>query len=170
MKTVVIKGKHNEDKINNIDNPIRNEAAKYKFDIDNYDHKKQIDVLNNLYLGNKIDYEKDMLSILSRKLSSYKAQDKQKNIWDQSFFITKEEALESLVASKLQCHYCKCNLLFLYNTVGEKKQWTLDRINNELGHFRSNVVIACLDCNLQRKDMNKDKFKFTKNLKIVRSE
>ena len=70
MKTVVIKGKHNEDKINNIDNPIRNEATKYKFDIANYDHKKQINVLNNLYLGNKINNEKDISILKSFKASN----------------------------------------------------------------------------------------------------
>ena len=170
MKTVVIKGKRNEDKINNIENPTREAATKYKFDISTYNHQRQINVLNNLYLNNEIEYAADMLSILNKKIQGYKAQDKQKELWNQDNFITKEEALEALVASKLRCHYCNCYTLFLYDKVGEKKQWTLDRIDNELGHFRSNIVISCLECNLQRKDMNKEKFKFTKNLKIVRSE
>lgn len=170
MKTIIIKGKHNGDKINKIENPIREAASKYKFDISSYNHARQVDILNNLYLGNEVEHGKDMVSILNKKIQGYKSQDKQKMVWDNEKFITKEETLEALVASKLRCHYCSCHTFFLYDKVGEKKQWTLDRIDNELGHFRNNIVIACLECNLQRKDMNKDKFKFTKNLKIVRSE
>ena len=169
MKTVIIKGKHNEDKLNNVDNPIREEVMKYEFDISSYSHQEQIDILNNLYLENEIDHGKDMLSILSRKIQGYKAQDKQKKLWNQDKFITKEETLEALVASKLRCYYCNCNTLFLYDKVGEKKQWTLDRIDNDLGHFRANIVISCLECNIQRKVMDKDKFKFSKNLKIVKT-
>ena len=49
------------------------------------------------------------------------------------------------------------------------KQWTLDRIDNDQGHTYDNVVIACLECNLQRRRTNSDKFLFTKQMKIVRS-
>jgi len=170
MKKIQITGKHNQDKMNGIENPTRAEANKYKFDINHYTHKKQIDVLNNLYLENEIDNKKEITGILSRKLQGYKAQDKQKNLWNADKFISNEETLEALVVCKLKCHYCSDDIFFLYDKVGEKKQWTLDRVDNNLGHFRSNIVISCLECNLQRKDMNKDKFKFTKNLKIVRSE
>jgi hypothetical protein len=48
------------------------------------------------------------------------------------------------------------------------KQWTLDRIDNDIGHNKKNLVIACLECNLKRKRTNKDKFMFTKNMKITR--
>jgi hypothetical protein len=48
------------------------------------------------------------------------------------------------------------------------KQWTLDRIDNDIGHNKNNLVIACLECNLKRKRTNKDKFMFTKNMKIIR--
>ena len=111
-----------------------------------------------------------MMAIINKKIQGYKSQDKQKKIWNEENFITTNETLEALVASRLSCHYCSNSVLFLYDKVGEKRQWTLDRIDNEIGHFRRNVVISCLDCNLQRKDMNKDKFKFTKNFKIVRTE
>ena len=48
------------------------------------------------------------------------------------------------------------------------EQWTLDRIDNNINHSESNVIIACLKCNLQRRCQNKDKFLFTKQLKIVK--
>ncbi len=50
----------------------------------------------------------------------------------------------------------------------KKKQWTLDRINNDIGHNNGNLVVACLECNLKRRRTNKDAFMFTKNMVIVR--
>ncbi len=54
----------------------------------------------------------------------------------------------------------------MYDSVREKKQWTLDRINNDLGHHNDNTVVCCLECNLKKGTMNDEKFKFTKQLRI----
>ena len=32
------------------------------------------------------------------------------------------------------------------------QMWTLDRIDNNIGHNRDNVVISCLACNLQKRE------------------
>jgi len=72
MKTIHITGKHNQDKMSGVDNPTRAEANKYKFDINTYTHKKQIDVLNNLYLENEIDNKKEMIGILNRNFKDIK--------------------------------------------------------------------------------------------------
>lgn len=50
------------------------------------------------------------------------------------------------------------------------KQWTLDRIDNDIGHYSDNVVIACLSCNLHRKTMYHERFLFTKQLNIIKKE
>ena len=50
------------------------------------------------------------------------------------------------------------------------KEINLDRINNDLGHNKDNVKIACLGCNLKRRRLNMDKFLFTKQLKIQKKE
>ena len=50
----------------------------------------------------------------------------------------------------------------------EKEQWTLDRIDNNIGHTKDNVVISCLSCNIKRGVMDDAKFKFTKQLKIIK--
>ena len=59
-------------------------------------------------------------------------------------------------------------MLIFYNKVRDMEQWTLDRIDNDLNHSCENVVICCLRCNLQRRCQNKDKFLFTKQLRIVK--
>lgn len=58
----------------------------------------------------------------------------------------------------------------LYKLVREEYQWTLDRIDNNIGHTRDNTIIACLKCNLQRRRTNKGAFLFTKQLKISKQE
>ena len=52
------------------------------------------------------------------------------------------------------------------NSSKDFKQWTLDRINNNLEHSNENTVVACLKCNLERRRINKLAFQFTKNLHI----
>ena len=47
-------------------------------------------------------------------------------------------------------------------------QWTLDRIDNNLGHNVGNLVISCLNCNLKRRRINKNSFMMTKNMTITR--
>ena len=68
----------------------------------------------------------------------------------------------------LKCHYCKENVLIYYDIVRETKQWTLDRINNDLGHNHDNVVISCLGCNLKRRRTNEKAFLFTKQLNLIK--
>ena len=36
-------------------------------------------------------------------------------------------------------------MFILYENVREPKQWSVDRINNDLGHNIDNFVLACLD-------------------------
>ena len=60
------------------------------------------------------------------------------------------------------------NVLLFYKNVREEKQWTLDRIDNNSGHSNINTVIACLQCNLQRRNTNDKKFLFTKQMRLIK--
>ena len=61
---------------------------------------------------------------------------------------------------------CCCSMTKL-----ERKQWTLDRIDNTCGHNNDNVVISCLNCNIKRQDLDYDRFKKSKEIrKIVKQE
>ena len=61
-------------------------------------------------------------------------------------------------------------IYILYEIVREMKQWSLDRINNDIGHNVGNLVVACLDCNLKRRCRTKEKFLFTQQLCIVKKD
>jgi hypothetical protein len=102
------------------------------------------------------------------KRTSYKQQDINKKRFNNVEFIEYGDIIELLIDCELKCHYCACEIFLLYTFVRETKQWTLDRINNDIGHNKANLVVACLECNLKRRRTNKDAFMFTKNLKIIR--
>ena len=105
---------------------------------------------------------------IKNKLSSYKQQDILKKRLNSLEFVSLDYIIQKLYECKLKCFYCSCETYVLYKNVRENKQWTLDRIDNNQGHNRDNIVISCLECNLKRKTKNKDAFLFTKNLQITR--
>lgn len=105
---------------------------------------------------------------ISRKICGYRQQDIEKNMFNPDKFIHVEHIIDTLKREKLVCHYCHEQMLVLYKSVREPKQWTVDRVDNYQGHNQDNYVVACLKCNLSRRRTNKDKFLFTKQLKIVR--
>ena len=105
---------------------------------------------------------------LERKIKSYRAQDIKKDKLNEEKLIKMDECIDKLVLSKMKCYYCNENMLLVYENVREPKQWTLDRIDNSKGHIIENVVISCLDCNLKRRTMSDKKFKFSKQMKIIK--
>lgn len=109
-----------------------------------------------------------IVSHIKTKISSYKHQDILKNILNENEFVTFDYVVDLLNTCNMKCHYCSCETYLLYEFVREMKQWSLDRINNDIGHNKDNLVIACLECNLKRRRTNKDAFFITKNLKITR--
>jgi 5-methylcytosine-specific restriction endonuclease McrA len=105
---------------------------------------------------------------LNKKISSYKQQDIIRGFYEPEKFITINSIVKNLYDCKLECYYCTQKMVILYEIVREMKQWSVDRINNNLGHNRDNIVIACLDCNLKRRRTGKAAFLFTKQLNIIK--
>ena len=114
--------------------------------------------------------DKNIVSQVQSKLGSYKQQDIEKKIYDPTRLVLLKDIFELLESCQLSCYYCSQQLYLLYSNVREKKQWTLDRIDNSKGHNKDNVLIACLECNLKRRNQNKNAFLFTKNMVIIRDE
>ena len=120
---------------------------------------------------NDINKERQMIvSHIKTKLSSYKQQDILKKKFSTQDFVSYSDVIGLLTESNMKCYYCSCETYLLYEIVREMKQWSLDRINNDIGHNKNNLVICCLECNLKRRRTNKDAFFFTKNLKIQKMD
>ena len=102
------------------------------------------------------------------KIAGYKQQDKKKGVWKEEDFISLEYVIEQLISCEIKCFYCKEPIYYLYKNTRYPKQWTIDRINNDIGHNVGNIVISCLECNLSRRRKDKDAYLFTKQLNIVK--
>jgi len=98
-----------------------------------------------------------------KKLRGYKAQDLKFNIYSDFYFIKPDVVQDKLTQCNYTCFYCKCTVLTEY-LKRDPLQWTLDRIDNTMGHNTDNVLISCLGCNLKRRNRTVDKFLFTKQL------
>ena len=131
-------------------------------------YEYQVYIVNCLV--NKLEFpeKKQTISRLMTKINSYKQQDKKRDLYEKGNTITLEQLINKLYSSKVMCYYCNNNVLILYNNKYDKNQWTLDRINNYDEHTCENCRIACLSCNLKRRRINSEKFKFTRQLTIVK--
>tara|TARA_B100001063_G_C16776690_1_gene566085 strand:+ start:4057 stop:4575 length:519 start_codon:yes stop_codon:yes gene_type:complete len=170
MKKIQIVGKRNVDGFKeNKKETKRKTVLKIKTNVKKtLNNKSQIELLNKLYLNEDYDGIEFMKKEVERKIQSYKNQDIKKNKFNKEKLIKYEECLEKLVVSKLKCYYCKKNCLVYYENKLEQQQWTLDRLNNDIGHEKENVVICCYKCNIKRGRLNDEKFKFTKQLRVVK--
>jgi hypothetical protein len=165
MKKIIITGKNNIDCFKSKQDKIKLKSLnqEYGFDV-------QRCVISNIYndvSSNEILYNFTIREI-ENKIKSYKNQDIKKNIFNDNLIITYKEVIDKLFSSALKCFYCCENIKIIYRISRDNKQWTLDRINNDLCHSNSNTIICCLQCNIKRKLIDKDKFEFTKKLKIIK--
>lgn len=147
---------------------------------EDYDPSRQYEILFNEKKSdtnitvNKKKYEYyDYIRKLAQqqiqcKINGYHTQDVEKQILNQTDFVDISFVLQLLKESNMKCLYCKDIVPVLYQLVREPKQWSLDRINNDFGHNKNNVVIACLKCNLKRRCIYHEKFIFTKHLNITK--
>lgn len=134
---------------------------------DDYLKLNNINTVNRLFLNECFENSVIIKNNIQKKRSSYKSQDiKKSRLTDD--FITYDEVVEKLVISKLNCSYCKKDVVILYENKRDLTQWTLDRIDNELGHSNKNTVISCLKCNLQKRKRNDEKFRFTKQMNLIK--
>ena len=166
MKKIAIKGSSNIKKLipEQYDN-IRKETKSWDLSHNYLEPSNQQYIVNTLYMNSIDIIEKTFVeNQIKKKLSSYKQQDVKNCIFGEKFFIPLEDTIQKLVECKMKCTYCNYNMMLLYKEIKDPKQWTLDRIDNTMGHNKGNVVISCLECNLKRRNTNMKKFMFTKNL------
>jgi hypothetical protein len=109
-----------------------------------------------------------ILQQLGQKIGGYKGQDIHKNLYSETEFVDILWVLELMKKCENRCFYCKKTVYILYENVREPLQWTLERIDNDFGHNKKNVEIACLNCNLRRRTMYYERYLFTKELTLIR--
>jgi len=151
----------------------RKETEKWNIPIEDYTYENQMKVLKEIkekQENPKQSIHQLFIQQIERKIASYKHQDLEKKVYEPSKIAKYSDVLSSLLETEAKCFYCFTEMFVLYEKVREGKQWTLDRINNDLGHNTDNIVLACLECNLKRRCQSKEGFLFTKQLKIVKRE
>jgi len=146
-------------------------------DITNLSLQDQYKYLKNLQennLDNLDQKEHTIVNVIKQqiqqKIYGYRGQDMEKNLFDIQKFINIQGVLDVMKNSENNCcYYCKEPVHILYENVREPKQWTLDRIDNKLGHNKNNLLLACLTCNLRRRTMHTERYVFTKQLNIIKN-
>jgi len=169
-----------------------------KKNIENREKRRRIitqtDKWNNYFVNKETDFNKEvqlqLLSSLSssventeppekkkihflreqirQKIYNYYAQDMKKQLYNIENFITLEYILQKLEECQLDCFYCREPVYIWYEIAREPKQWTVERIDNKIGHDIGNIEIACLSCNLKRRCMYHERYVFTKQMRIVK--
>jgi len=116
--------------------PSLSENIMYQFSIKDFE----------LSLNDKIPPPNDNIPTVypQSRINEYMKQD---TIANRSLdnFITSSEIIQLLTKYNYRCIYCHIALNY--------RSWTLDRIDNIIGHTYFNCVISCLKCNVNRKDM-----------------
>jgi len=79
-------------------------------------------------------------------ISSSKVSDKKYNRYDADRFVDKC-FLKELIKDFPNCYYCDVELQYVDNN---DTLATIERLDNSIGHIKSNCVIACRKCNLSR--------------------
>jgi hypothetical protein len=138
-------------------------------------YETQINMLNYInqlnldkIVNNHNKYINIFINNLKNKISGYRQQDILKQKLDIDQFIDLKNVISLLLESNLKCCYCHKEIYILYKHVRDMEQWTLDRIDNNIGHNVGNLVISCLKCNLKRRRINQNSFMITKNMTIKR--
>jgi hypothetical protein len=134
------------------------------------EHPPQLEIIHNA-LSHDLHYL-PLIPLFKQQIESklygYKQQDIKKRLHNEAKFITFDQTIVMLRASKLVCCYCNVTVFVLYENVRDPRQWSLDRIDNNAGHNADNLLIACLKCNLKRRRINMDSFMFTRKMKLVK--
>jgi hypothetical protein len=101
----------------------------------------------SFYDGPDLTDEKEMLKQLKRhitkKIQGHKRYDEQNALYDEKNFVTVDWVLEELRLSHWFCAEKGCEMV---RKKGDR-QWSIDRLDNDLGHIAQNCRIICTSCN-----------------------
>jgi len=147
----------------------RTSTNKWAFDITQLSLDEQLAYIKKIKNGDEIEnpaISSVIIRELDAKIGGYRSQDTKKGLYNKEEFVDRETVLNLMSECENLCYYCHQKVHVLYETARESRQWTLERIDNDFGHNKKNVAIACLKCNVTRKTMYHERFAFTKQLCI----
>ena len=112
-------------------------AENWTFASHDYAYENQLNNIKKL-IENKYKFTdettKIVLQQINKKIYGYKQQDIIKKLLNNDKFITLESITNKMIDCELKCYYCSCEMNVLYDISREMKQWSVDRIDNNLGH------------------------------------
>ena len=103
---------------------------------------------------------RSVLMELRAKRRGYQEQDKKRS-WDPARVLLENEMAEMLLIQRQKCFHCEARVHVLYRDRYDPLQWSIDRLDNNKGHTRDNVVVSCMRCNLRRGKADISRFKGT---------
>lgn len=141
------------------ENKEKEKIRKQKYYIKVKDKRKQ----------QKLDRKSDINYVIANKIYLCKKYDIGKK------FIEKKEKIEDYIdveyiKTKLEeckniCKFCHIEMKTINFSPSEQSQFSVDRIDNNLPHLKSNCQIICLNCNTRKKRNNKPKERDDKNIR-----
>ena len=93
-----------------------------------------------------MSHEERIKFIIKYMVNNSRDKDKKKDRYNPDNFVDKP-FLEGLFENNDKCHYCDTPFTYCDKN---KTLATLDRLDNSIGHIKSNCVLACWDCNCGR--------------------
>lgn len=143
-------------------------TKKWKTEEKDFIFENQFQIIKDISENNEKEKEKEIHKLykseIQNKINSYRSQDILKNLYQESLFVDFPFVIQLILESNLDCFYCKKKVQIIYENVREPFQWSLERIDNTMGHNKDNVKIACLSCNLRRRTMYHERYIFTKQM------
>jgi hypothetical protein len=86
---------------------------------------------------------------LKKKIRRHRDEDEEKG---RDNDITESYVIRLLAKQDSKCIHCAIKVKLVWTEAYDKAQFSINRIDNSLGHLRGNVEICCLQCNRVYKD------------------
>lgn len=102
-----------------------------------------------------------VLMEIRSKRRGYQEQDKKRG-WNPGNVLSERYIAEQMLVQKMRCWHCSAGVHVLYRDRYDPFQWSIDRLDNDKGHTRDNVVVSCMRCNLRRGNVSIRSFTVTK--------